>query len=160
MIVVPVSARAPGAINITIARPTAHERAPTGAARRSQIGALSDWAVLIVGLPTLTTTPGEAESCEGFCEALRPGIVTVGQDVLRAPLPPARAHGAIGGEPAYRGRERRHVAGGHDQAVVPVADQAAGGGADGIACDHRQPAVHRLVDHQAPGLAKGASGDR
>ena len=74
-----------------------------------------------------------------------------------APAPPRRARRAA--SPARRlsaPRERAAVAGGHDEAVAPVAHEPSGGGADRVGGDHRQALVHRLVDHQPPRLAERA----
>jgi hypothetical protein len=61
--------------------------------------------------------------------------------------------------PQCRG-ERVDVPGGDDEAGALVADEPAGDGADGISGDHGNSLVEGFVDHQAPGLAEVAGGDR
>ena len=78
---------------------------------------------------------------------------------LRRPRRARRAAARRPPAPASPG-QRARVAGGHHQPVAPVAHQSAGDGAHGVACDHGKRSVHRLVDHQPPGLAEGAGGDR
>src|SRR5450759_4994041 len=103
---------------------------------------------------------GEAQAGERLREALGPGVVGVGAHVFAPRLAHAGAQPPVLGEPSERPSQRDAVSGGSDHAVAPVTHQAAGGGPDGVACDHGQSAVHGLVYHEPPWLAEGLRRNR
>ena len=105
--------------------------------------------------PKTTNAPGRARPLPALGRIPRPRRRGCRRSRLRAPAAPSRARSSRSrARPDHRARERIAVARRHDQAVAPVAHQPAGGRADGVAGDHRQTPVHRLVDDQTPRLAE------
>src|ERR1700730_16855329 len=109
---------------------------------------------------TLPMPTGDAESGEGPRETLRPRIVVEGQHVgcPGGAEPPAQR--IVPSQPLQGAGERSAVAGPYDETVLAIAYQTPGCRPNPIARYHRQPSIHCLVHHQAPGLAKGCRRDR
>ena len=87
--------------------------------------------------------------CPGMLMAIMPPQMHISlEELFSVGMLPKRTVGA----PTTQGAG---VTGGDDQSGLAVADQPAGGRADGVGGDHRHALEHRFVGDQGPWLTEG-----